>query len=69
MLALVPGFNEKVLAEPAYGWFKTSFHDAWDRVAKSPSVQVLTIPDARALIFDDQPALADRAVAAFLEKR
>ena len=67
LLALIPGFNETVLADPAFGWFKASFHDAWDRVPRSPSVQVVTIPDARALILDDQPTLADRAIAAFID--
>jgi hypothetical protein len=67
LLALIPGFNEKLLADPAYGWFKGSFQDAWDRLPKSSRIQVVTIPDARALILDDQPALADRAIAAFVD--
>ena len=67
LLALIPGFNEKLLADPAAAWFKASFQDAWDRLPWSPSVQVVTIPDARALILDDQPAMADRAIAAFVE--
>jgi pimeloyl-ACP methyl ester carboxylesterase len=67
LLALIPGFNEKLLADPASAWFKASFQDAWDRLPRSPSVQVVTMPDARALILDDQPAMADRAIAAFVE--
>jgi hypothetical protein len=29
----------------------------------------VTVPNARALILDDQPALADRAIAAFIDAR
>jgi pimeloyl-ACP methyl ester carboxylesterase len=67
LMALIPGFNEKVLADPAWGWFKASFQDAWNRLPGHPQFQLVTIPDARALILDDQPALADRAIAAFVD--
>jgi hypothetical protein len=62
---LRPGFNEKFLAEPANGFYKNSFQDAWDVFSGNPRVQLLTIPNARALILDDQPKQADEAIASF----
>jgi hypothetical protein len=59
--------NEKVLADPANSWYKASFQDSWDAFAKNSRTQLLTIPDARALILDDQPKLTDGAIATFVE--
>jgi pimeloyl-ACP methyl ester carboxylesterase len=67
VLALKPGFNPTLLADPAYGWFKASFQDRWDAVPKNPRLELITIPDARALMLDDQPTQTDRAIAAFVE--
>src|SRR5262249_16312975 len=67
LLALVPGFNEKLLAEPRNGWDKTAFQDSWEALSNHPRVRRVTIPDARALILDDQPTLADEAIKNFLE--
>jgi hypothetical protein len=69
MLALRPAFNAALLAEPANAWFKGSFQDAWDPFSKHPMIEVATIPDARALLLDDQPADADRAIASFVDLR
>jgi len=66
LLALRPGFNEKFLADPANSWYKTSFQDAWDAFSKDPRIQVVTIPNARALLLDDQPKLTDEAIATFV---
>lgn len=66
LLALRPGFNEKVLADPANGWYKTGFQDAWDVFSGNPHIQLLTIPNARALLLDDQPKLTDDAIATFV---
>jgi pimeloyl-ACP methyl ester carboxylesterase len=66
-LALRPGFNEKLLAEPATSWLKASFQDSWDAFSTNSRIQLLTIPNARALILEDQPKLADGAVASFIE--
>jgi pimeloyl-ACP methyl ester carboxylesterase len=66
LLALRPGFNEKVLADPANSWYKASFQDSWDAFAKNSRIQLLTIPKARALILDDQPKMTDDAIAAFV---
>jgi hypothetical protein len=62
-----PSFNEKLLADPANGWYKTSFQDAWDAFSKNSRIKLITIPNARVLILDDQPKLADEAIAAFVE--
>ncbi len=66
LLALRPGFNEKFLADPANSWYKTSFQDAWDAFSKNPRIQVVTIPNARALLLDDQPKLTDETIATFV---
>jgi len=68
LLALVPGFNEKFLADPANRFYKRSFQDSWEPFSNNPRVQRITIPDARALILEDQPKLADEAIAAFVGK-
>ena len=67
LLALRPGFNEKLLADSATSWFKASFQDSWDAFSKNSRIQLLTIPNARALILEDQPKLADDGVARFIE--
>lgn len=66
LLALIPGFNEKFLGDPTNAFYKISFQDSWEPLSKNPQVQRITIPDARALILDDQPKLADEAIAAFV---
>ena len=66
VLVLKPGFNETVLSNLALGWFKPSFQDGWSGYPRNPKVEMTTIPDARALLLDDQPALADQAIATFV---
>ncbi len=66
LLALRPGFDEKLLVDPTSSWYKTSFQDAWDAFSKNPRIQVVTIPNARALLLDDQPKLTDEAIATFV---
>jgi len=68
LLALRPGFNAQLLADPASSWYKASFQDSWDAFSKNPRIQLMTIPNARALILDDQPKLADDAIAAFTQR-
>jgi hypothetical protein len=68
LLALRPGYNEKYFGDPANSFYKTSFKDAWDPFSENPRIQVLTIPDARALILDDQPKEADDAIARFTRR-
>lgn len=69
VLALVPGFDEKFLADPANGFAKPSFLDSWETlVPKHPQLELVKIPNARMLILDDQPQAADDAIATFVKK-
>jgi len=68
LLALIPGFNEKFLADPANRFYKRSFQDSWEPLAKNPHVQRALLPDARALVLDDQPKLADEAISKFVRQ-
>lgn len=68
MLVLRPGFNDKLLADPAYGWLKTSFQDSWNAFSKNPRIEVMTVPNARALILEDQPKLTEDAIVTFVER-
>jgi len=68
-LALVPGFDEKFLSNPANGFAKTAFLDSWETlVPRHPKLELVKIPDARMLVLDDQPKLADEAIATFVGK-
>ena len=68
MLLLLPGFSEAVLADSAHSWFKARFEDGWTRLPGNPQRQVVTIGDARALLLDDQPEQADRAIVTFADR-
>jgi len=69
VLALVPGFDEKFLADPANGFAKPSFVDSWETlVPKHPQLELVKIPNARMLVLDDQPKAADDAIAAFVKR-
>jgi hypothetical protein len=37
-------------------------------LSRDPRIQLVAIPNARALILDDQPKLADDAIAAFTHR-
>jgi pimeloyl-ACP methyl ester carboxylesterase len=69
VLALVPGFDEKFLADPANGFAKPSFLDSWETlVPKHPLLEIVKIPNARMLVLEDQPQAADDAVATLVNK-
>jgi pimeloyl-ACP methyl ester carboxylesterase len=69
ILALVPGFDEKFLADPANGFAKPSFLDSWETlVPKHPQLELVRIPHSRMLVLADQPQAADDAIAAFVKK-
>lgn len=69
VLALVPAFDEKFLADPANGFAKPSFLDSWETlVPKHPQLEVVKIPNARMLVLDDQPQASDDAIAAFVKR-
>lgn len=67
VLALVPGFDEKFLADPANSFTKTAYVDSWE-TPKSPKVTLVKIPAARLLVLEDQLQLADDAIAIFVEQ-
>jgi pimeloyl-ACP methyl ester carboxylesterase len=66
LLALRPGFNGALLADPAMNWARMALLDSWGRFANHSRIQLLTVPDARALVLDDQPQVSDDAIAAFV---
>jgi pimeloyl-ACP methyl ester carboxylesterase len=66
VLVLRPGFNQKVLSELTNSWFKMLFLNPWDTFTKNPMIRVVTVENARALIFDDQPASAENAIDNFV---
>ena len=69
VLALVPGFAEEFVADPANAFAKPSFLDSWETlIPKHPQLELLKIPNARMLVLDDQPQATDDAIAAFVKK-
>ena len=67
VLALLAGFDEKFLADPLTGFAKNSLVGSWEmQIPKHPLIELVKIPDARMLLFDDQPQLADEALIGFL---
>lgn len=67
VLALVPGFDEKFLAEPANSFAKPAFLDSWETlVPKHHKLELVKIPNARMLVLDDQPKVTDDAIARFV---
>jgi pimeloyl-ACP methyl ester carboxylesterase len=70
VLALVPGFDEKFLADPANSFAKTAFVDSWERIGSTtPLLELVKIPNSRMLVLDDQPEVADAAIAQFIEQK
>ena len=67
-LALRPGFSAEVLADPLNTWFKTYFVDNWDRFSTNKNIELRTIPNTRALVFQDQLPAADQAIGDFLSR-
>jgi pimeloyl-ACP methyl ester carboxylesterase len=68
VLALIPGFDEQFLANPANGFAKGLLNTWLTVVPKHPLIQLVQIPEARLLILDDQPQQTDDAIAAFVAK-
>lgn len=69
VLALVPGFDEKYLAEPTSRFAKVSYVDSWHTVIpKNPNLEVVKIPNARLLILDDQPTQSDDVIYRFMDR-
>jgi pimeloyl-ACP methyl ester carboxylesterase len=69
VMALVAGFDDEFLNEPANRFTKLAYVDSWETlVPKNPLVDVVKIRGARLLIFSDQPQQAEEAVASFIAK-
>jgi len=69
ILALIPGFDDKFLADPANSGMKTAYIDRWENLnPKPPKLQLAKVPNARILVLDDQPKQADDAVIKFVEQ-
>lgn len=69
MLVLIAGFDEKFLNDQANRFTKLSYVDSWQTlVPKNPKVELVKIPDARLLIFQDQPQRAEHALARFIDR-
>jgi pimeloyl-ACP methyl ester carboxylesterase len=69
ILALIPGFDDKFLADPANSGMKTAYIDRWENLSpKPPKLQLAKIPNARVLVLDDQPKQADDAVVKFVDQ-
>src|SRR5437588_2392122 len=68
VLAPVPGFEEKFVADPANGFAKPAFLDSWETlVPKNPKLEHVRIRHAGLLVLDDQPKIADDAITMFVE--
>ena len=68
VLALIPGFSDRLLTNPLPGWFKTTFQDGWEPLRHIPRLELTTVSEARALMLDDQPTLVDDAIARFVAR-
>ncbi|HLA12382.1 MAG TPA: hypothetical protein VJ023_17480 [Pyrinomonadaceae bacterium] len=69
ILALIPGFDEKFLADPANSFAKAAYVDSWETVIpKHPKLKLLKVPDSRLLVLEDEPTRADDAIATFVEQ-
>lgn len=69
VLVLIAGFDEKYLADPANRFTKMAYVDSWETlIPKHPKVKLVKIPDARLLVLEDQPKLADDAITQFVEQ-
>jgi len=66
-LVVIPGFGEDHWQPAGRPYMKAFCQDGWGAAeGASPHLRVVTIPDTRVFIMDDQPEALDRAVDAFL---
>jgi pimeloyl-ACP methyl ester carboxylesterase len=69
VLALVPGFDDKYLADPANLFTKFAYVDLWESVIpKNPNVEIVKVPNARLLVLDDQPERSDELIRRFMNR-
>ncbi|PWT83645.1 MAG: hypothetical protein C5B44_00240 [Acidobacteria bacterium] len=68
-LVLLPGFDEKFLADPANNFLKTAFVTAWDpAIMKQPNAQLVTIPGARLLLLRENSEIANNAIEQLIQR-
>lgn len=68
-LVLVPGFDEKFLADPVNNLFKTWFVTAWDSsVIKQPNAELVRIPGGRLLLLRKKSEIANNAIEHFIDR-
>jgi pimeloyl-ACP methyl ester carboxylesterase len=68
VVVLIPGFDEKFLADPANSFAKTSIVGSWENPVFKTKFELVKIANARMLVFDDQPSQADEAIARFVKQ-
>ena len=68
VLVLRPGFNDEIFGNATTSWFKRYFIDSWDQFSKNTNIQLLTIPQGRVLMLDDQPQATDDAITKFINQ-
>jgi pimeloyl-ACP methyl ester carboxylesterase len=68
VLVLVPGFDEKFLADPTNNLLRTSFIEAWNVLAPKPALEIIKIPGARLLVLENQSKTTDDAIARFMDR-
>jgi len=69
VLALIPGFDDKFLSNPANSFTRAAYVDSWETlVPKHPLVKLVKFPNARLIMLDDQSKRADDAIAMFVEQ-
>ena len=67
VLALIPGFDEKFLADPANSFMKVAYVDSWETVIpKHPKLELVKIPNARLLVLEDEIKQTEEAIATFV---
>jgi len=66
LLALRPGFNDKLLRDPSTGWFKTMLQDPWDKFTNQRTIHVETIPNGHARLLDEDPSTVDGIIERFI---
>ena len=68
-LVLVPGFDEKFLADPANNFLKTAFVSAWDSaVTKQPNAELVRIPGKRLQLLKENSVIANNAIEQFIHR-
>ena len=68
VLVVVPGFDEKFLADSTNNFLKASFLDAWDTAPPKPTLEIVKIPGARLLALENESKSADDALARFMAR-